>query len=206
MRVSAYIDGYNVYHAILKTDQPHHLWCDLKSLLSNFVQPKSETLSEVHYFSAFATWKPVQMQRHRAYVAALQATGVQTHMARFSEKTRFCRSCKSSWKSHEEKETDVKLAVNLIRDAVQDKFDRALIVSRDSDLVPAARVFKELFPNKQLGVVAPYKSGHSTEMLSICDLKHKIRLKHHEQNLLPATITLADGRIISRPNSYNPPT
>ncbi|CAM3848941.1 NYN domain-containing protein [Litorimonas haliclonae] len=206
MRVAAYVDGYNVYHAIKNTRQNHHKWCDLKGLLQNFLLPGRETLVETHYFSALAHWKPVQMARHRLYIAALESTGVQTHLARFSEKTRSCRTCGSSWTSHEEKETDVKLAVHLLKDAALNKFDRALIVSRDSDLVPAAKVFKELYPDKELKVVAPYAAGHSTEMLNICDGKHKIQRKHHERFLLPATITLESGRIIERPNRYNPPS
>ena len=145
------------------------------------------------------------MARHRAYVAALEATGVTVHMARFSEKDRNCKSCGATWKGHEEKETDVKLAVNLLRDAVLDNFDRALIVSRDSDLVPAARAMKELFPDKELKVVAPFRAGHSTEMLSVCDGKHKIQEKHHQRYLLPATLTSADGTLITRPSAYDPP-
>jgi hypothetical protein len=84
-------------------------------------------------------------------------------------------------------------------------YDRALIVSRDSDLVPAARVTKAAFPEKQIYVVAPPHLGHSNDMLAVADGKHKIQKKHLEAALFPALIRLPDGSTVSRPPEYDPP-
>jgi hypothetical protein len=89
--------------------------------------------------------------------------------------------------------------------ARRDLYDRALIVSRDSDLVPAARLTKAAFPNKQIFVVAPPHLGHSNDMLNVTDGKHKIQKRHLSDNLLPASLTLADGTILTRPREYDPP-
>lgn len=86
LRVRAYIDGYNLYHALQRLRQPHLKWLDLAALLNRFVPPKTAALVGVHYFSAFATWLPAPMKRHQAYVAALAATGVDVNMASFKDK------------------------------------------------------------------------------------------------------------------------
>ncbi len=67
-------------------------------------------------------------------------------MGVFKAKDRACRNCESAWTDHEEKETDVNIALHLLRDAHQDRFDRALLISGDSDLVPAVRMVRALFP------------------------------------------------------------
>lgn len=205
MRVSAYIDGYNVYHSLDRHGERHHKWLDLRAVCERFIPAQSATLDEVHYFSAYAHWKPIPQQRHRSYVAALEARDVEVHMARFANKDRKCPSCKHQWQGHEEKETDVRIASRLLQHGFEDRFDRALIVSRDSDLVPAARAFKIMFPQKELHVVAPLCAGHSTEMLGICDGKRKMKLKQLDGSLLPAILKHPDGRTITRPAAYDPP-
>lgn len=206
LRVSAYIDGYNVYHSIDRHGEEHHKWLNLWTMCEGFIPVRSASLEEVHYFSAYAHWKPTQQTRHRAYVAALEANDVTVHMSRFANKSRQCPSCRHRWTGHEEKETDVRIAVMLLQHAFEDRFDRALIVSRDSDLVPAAKAFKSMFPAKELFVVAPLCAGHSTEMLGICDGKRKMKARQLERSLLPASITLDDGSVVNRPARYAPPT
>lgn len=66
-RVMAFVDGFNLYHAIDNLDidpktkrllrQKQHLkWLDIRSLASAFVPPSREEVIAVHYFSTFATW------------------------------------------------------------------------------------------------------------------------------------------------------
>jgi uncharacterized LabA/DUF88 family protein len=159
----------------------------------------------VHYFSAYATWLPGPMARHQAYVAALEASGVDVNMAHFKDKDRKCPACRHKYKGHEEKETDVHLALCLLDHAYRDLYDRALIVSRDSDIVPAARMTKAAFPKKELFAVAPPHLGHSNDMLRVADGKHKIQRRHVEACLLPGKIELPDGAVILRPTEYDPP-
>ena len=207
IRVAAYVDGYNLYHAIDRTGQQPLKWLDLWALCDRFVPSRTGRLHAVHYFSAYATWLPPQARRHKTYVDALEAKGVTAHMARFKEKDRRCpkEECGHRWKGHEEKETDVHLALALLDHAYRDLYDRALIVSRDSDLVPAARFVREAFPDKEVYAVAPPGSGHSNDMLRVCDgKKHKIKTRHLSECLLPARLVSEDGTEIVRPAAYDP--
>lgn len=66
----------------------------------------------------------------------------------FKEKGRRCHKCGNAWKDHEEKVTDVTIGLFILRDAFQDQFDRALVISGDSDLTPALRMVRTKFPAK----------------------------------------------------------
>lgn len=205
-RVCAYVDGFNLYHAIKRLRSPHYLWLDLRQLCGRFVQPRTDTLLDVKYFSAYAEWMPAQAQRHRAYVSALEATGVLPIMGKFKEKDRRCNACGHSYKGHEEKETDINIALHLLADADDDRYDTAFIVSRDSDLVPAMRMIRERRPRKKLILVAPPKLGHGHEMLQLSDGKRKVTEAHLRACQLPERTTLANGSNVERPSRYAPPT
>lgn len=150
-RVAVYIDGFNLYHAIDDLNKPHLKWLDLNALALSLCRD-GEQLVKTSYFSAYATWMADAYYRHRQYVSALKTTSVVCHMARFSEKTARCRACGSTWKAHEEKETDVHFSLTFLEDAIDDVFDRAIIISADSDHVPAVRRVRSRFPGKQVFV------------------------------------------------------
>ena len=71
-----YVDGFNLYHALLRFRDPKVEWPDLRALCHRQVQPKTEVIKAIKYFSAFAHWLPEPMARHQEYVKALETTGV----------------------------------------------------------------------------------------------------------------------------------
>lgn len=161
IRVSCYIDGFNLYHSIDDMNRAsrgalnHLKWLDLKKLMAVFTDPSVHQIDAIKYFSAYATWKPEQHERHQIYVKALQITGVNVILGQFKEKDIYCPGCKLIHKGHEEKESDVNIAVQLIGDAYTDKFDHAFIVSRDSDLSGPIRYIRQHFPKKKVKIIAP---------------------------------------------------
>ena len=205
-RVAVYIDGFNLYHAIDDLRRPHLKWLDLNALALS-LRRNGESLVKTAYFSAYATWLPAAYARHRLYVAALKATSVECHMARFSEKAAHCRSCGSTWKTHEEKETDVHFSLSFLEDAMDDLFDRAIIISADSDHVPAVRRVRSRFPSKQVFVATPpNRHGHARELLKVCHSGTPITQGRLAKCLLPEQVLDAHGMIVAtRPKPYDPP-
>ena len=53
-RVSVYIDGFNLYHALDDLGESHLKWLDLWALSQTLVR-KNEAVTTVKYFSAYAT-------------------------------------------------------------------------------------------------------------------------------------------------------
>ncbi len=154
MRIIAYVDGFNLYHAIDDLNRPALKWLDLRALATSLAREGEEVI-EVNYFSAYATWRPVAYQRHIEYVKALEHVGVNCIMGHFKKKDRSCRACGAAWHTHEEKETDVHIAARLVVDACENRYDRAILITADSDLTPALAIVKQRFPTKQLFVAAP---------------------------------------------------
>lgn len=206
MRVACYVDGFNLYHAIDDLRKPHLKWLDIRALAQSLCR-NGETLHKVAYFSAYATWRQDRYTRHRSYVSALQQSGVECHMARFSEKTASCRGCGSSWKQHEEKETDVHFALTFLEDAIDNVFDRAIIISADSDHVPAVRRVRSRLPGKQVFLAAPPKRlARARELKNVCNSSIEITPGRLAGCLFPqAVMDSAGQQVAARPPSYDPP-
>lgn len=208
IRVQCFIDGFNLYHAVHKLDKPHLKWFNMEQLVSNFVDTSIHELSDIFYFSAYADWLPDAKKRHVQFVEANKHFGVEPIMSQFKEKHRSCRNCGQSWIAHEEKETDVKIAVSLVRNAFLDQFDEAFVVSRDSDLTSAVAVVRHQFPEKNIKIISPPNAGHSKEMAKLVGKKKLAALKevHLMRSLLPAQVSDEDGNIVAvRPTQYDPP-
>lgn len=209
MRVNVFIDGFNLYHALDGTGRHYLKWLDLRRLCLEFAPPPGQILGTVYYFSAYATWRPDAYARHRAFVAALETCSVTPVMGMFKEKQRSCRTCGSVWSDHEEKETDVNIAIHLLRDAQLDRYDRALIISGDSDLAPAVRMVREQYPSKSIRILAPYGRSYSMDLVNAAgglSSARRMKLIHVERNLLPGRVTKPDGTLVAeRPAKYQPP-
>ncbi|MGO8916054.1 MAG: NYN domain-containing protein [Stellaceae bacterium] len=168
-KVACYVDGFNLYHSIDDLRKPYLKWLNIMSLAQSLCRP-GEELVKVAYFSAYATWLPPQYARHRLYVTELMAAGVECHMAQFNVRTVSCRSCRATWKSREEKETDVHFALTFLEDALDNTFHRALIVSADSDYIPAVRKVRNRFPAKEIFIAAPPgRYGHARGLVSVAN-------------------------------------
>jgi len=199
-RTIVYFDGFNLYHAVDALGQPHLKWLDLWSLSEKLLRGDQQLVA-VKYFTAYATWRPASYRRHQRYVAALEAQGVTPIIGRFKAKTVRCHAkCRQTYVTHEEKETDVNIGVHLMADALKDRFDRALIISADTDLNSAVTLTRAEAPNKRIDLVAPpgRMSRNSAALFEIT--KGKLR-----GSLLPAQVQYSDSRVIVRPVEYDPP-
>ena len=138
------------------------------------------------------------------YIKALPHVGVTCVVGHFKEKHRRCRTCHDVWVAHEEKETDVAIATYLVSDAFRGRFERALVVSADSDLAPAIKCVREHFPRKSVNVIAPPgRWGHARDLKPILE----IAPGRIGNCLLPETAADKGGNtLFRRPPNYAPPS
>ena len=205
-RIACYIDGFNLYHAIDDLNRDHLKWVDLWKLMENFVDPSLHKIVAIYYFSAFATWIPQAHKRHEKYVSALKAVGITTVMTNFKVKQRYCKECKKYFWGHEEKETDVNAAIYMLDGAYQNIYDRAYLVSRDSDLAPAVRLLRERFSQKHIRIISPPNRRHAKDLAKHATSLAKIKPIHLERCLLPEQVFDKDGHLVAeRPAKYTPP-
>lgn len=186
-KVICYVDGFNLYHAIDDLRSPRlkavNIWALAESLLL-----EGESLKGVEYFSAYATWLPKAYRRHQIYVRALQRVGVNVNMAHFKEKNVRCKKCNNTWKSREEKESDVHLALAVLEGAIDNQYDRAIIVSADSDLVPAVKAVKNRDAGKEVLIAAPPRRRRvARDLIKAANGSAlEVSPKRLEQHLFPA--------------------
>jgi uncharacterized LabA/DUF88 family protein len=95
--------------------------------------------------------------RQIAYFSALEATGVQVHLGQFKATGRTCPLCHRRFDAWEEKETDVAIGARLLELVCRDECDTAVLVTGDTDLVPAMCSARRLDSAKRLVVLQPYR-------------------------------------------------
>lgn len=194
----------NLYHAIEKFDRPELKWLNLKTLSLTFLKKYSEELINVFYFSSLAVHTNEHAQkRQKAYIRASELIGIKVILGNFKGKNRSCPKCSYNWIGHEEKETDVNIALSLLDFAYQNAFDRAIVISNDSDLAPAIRMVRSRFPQKKITTISPPHYFHSIELIEASSDKSKIRIKHLERSLLPEIVSDPSGLVsVSCPQEY----
>jgi len=213
IRVGCYIDGFNLYHSIddlsrASRGRLNYLkWLDIAALTRVFIDPNVHRIETIKYFSTYPTWKPMQLQRHQLYVRALQESAVTVILGQFKEKDVRCKNCKTTYKAHEEKESDVNLATHLMNDAHLGVFDQAFIITQDSDLSAPIRLVIQEFPKKKIKVIAPPGRHHSKELGALAHSRAAIREEHLSRCQFPKEIRDKAGAVIvTRPVEYDPPS
>jgi NYN domain len=128
--------------------------------------------------SIFGCWRKACSKTGRSFMGSITSrlAGVPTRPARLTKRSTSalfdCGESKSSragfkrrrsvvtaagtsWTSYEEQETDVNLAVRLVEDALTDKFDLAMLITADSDMIPAVKAVRRRRPELRIVAVAP---------------------------------------------------
>lgn len=213
-RVSFIVDGLNLYFSLREMEglsRKPSRWLDLRGMCDSFVQAIGQdlgvrtALGEIHYFAAYpppATLraKGVVDWQH-TYVEALEATGVSVTMSPFKHRDVRCSHCKAIFKRAEEKETDVAIAVKLLEVLMTGEAEIAVMITGDTDFLPAIRAARRLFPAKQIGIITPFLR-HTTEMQEAGDFHFKISQKLVHASQFPNPVRLADGRVLLKPPGW----
>jgi uncharacterized LabA/DUF88 family protein len=200
-RLIVYIDGFNLYYGLHDVSGHSLLWIDLVALARS-LRPRS-TVVGVKYFTAPVLGDPGALSRqahHQAAMCALHPGIMSVTQGRYQSKTITCRACGRTHIQHEEKETDVNIAVSLVSDAALANMDSALIVSADSDLAPAVRVAQGLKPTMFITAAFP-PNRYSNELKALMPASFKIGRDKLRKAQLPRTFIIG-ATTYSRPGKW----
>lgn len=171
MKTTIYIDGFNLYYGVVRGTPCK--WLDVVSLFSALCNEQNSNVEvvKVKFFTApikakLSTRKQQAEHSQRIYIKALQ----NKYPELFYCEEGFYQLSKglfpkyqvpidkrdkiSVWRL-EEKQTDVNIALNLYRDAVQGNTEQVILISGDSDLTPALELIKVDCPTVKIGVIFP---------------------------------------------------
>lgn len=203
-RLIIYVDGFNLYHGIHAKWRCRYLWLDLGAL-GRSMRPRS-TLVKIKYFTAPVLNEPSALSRQSGYQAALTAHNpglIEVVQGRYQTKQKTCRGCGTSWPEYEEKETDVNIAVHVVSDAAVGASDAAIIVSADSDLVPAVKAARIMNPSLFIAAAFP-PERFSNELKTLMPRSFHIGGGRIKQYQLPQTVTdVSSGSSWSRPAKWH---
>lgn len=201
-RVTFYVDGFNFYFGLKNKKWRKYYWLDLVPFFESFLKPHQELVA-VKYFSAIQKNANKADRQDLFFSANKLNPKFELHLGKFLKKDFTCRSCKSVIPQYEEKETDVRIATQLLTDVMSKKCDISVIVSADSDLVPPIESINELNSKQKIWVIFPPKR-FSNDLRSLSDLF--IKLDRHqerfEKHMLPDEVLTKDDYPLRRPNHW----
>jgi len=147
---AAYIDCMNLRYAIERLGGGQlHLY-DPEKIARKGLKA-SDRLQQVNCYTAVAKHRGNDVKNSRlAFIRAIEELGHRVVRGRFKKKNRIVPVPASLRESldgrthirmamHEEKETDVNIAIDMIGDAKDGKYTKMILVSGDSDFLPVVR-------------------------------------------------------------------
>ena len=221
IRVGFYIDGLNVYHRIREYHRATGIncrWLDYRGLCESLLHP-DEKMAAIYWFTALGGGADAAGKlRHKLYIEALESRGVCVVKGYFTKTQQRMAACPDSPGNDgmcqvalkEEKQTDVNIAVQMLADAFNSKFDKCFLMSGDNDFAPVLRQVNLM--GKLAGVVTPPYEQMTVKMPQMTRLKEEAinpqtgnrmiinlefpRLREH---LLPPTIRVGRRTIFKLP-------
>ncbi|MFO7773514.1 MAG: NYN domain-containing protein [Dehalococcoidia bacterium] len=197
-RVIAYVDGFNLYFGLRSKGWKRYYWLNIQALAQNLLKP-GQTLFLTKYFTARVAWPPDKEERQSTYIEALKTLSeFEIFYGKYQLNPRQCSQCGFEDEVPNEKMTDVNIAVEILKDAYQNKFDVALLISADSDLVPPVKAVGELFPAKRVVVASP-PGRYSVSLTNSAGSSLVIGRGKIARSVFPEEVKKADGYILRRP-------
>jgi len=209
LKTTVYIDGYNLYFGLVKNTP--FKWLNLISLFSEVVSIQTPQSSKIHikYFTApvltrFSRHKEQSQASQNRYHRTLETIGGTSFeiINGYFEVNRSTPPIHQTppkledkavvWKL-EEKQTDVNIALEMYRDASKNDVEHQVLVSNDSDLVPALKLIRQDFLNVELGLILPKRKSQERQNASLAELTQWVRrhitdeelLNHQLPNMVP---------------------
>jgi 6-hydroxy-3-succinoylpyridine 3-monooxygenase len=201
-----YVDGFNLYYGVIRGGP--HKWLDIGRYFC-LLRP-GDDIQVVRYFTALIDGS--HRANQIAYLQALETLPlVETVLGQFKNKQVTCRVSGCPYPgprlfaTTEEKRTDVNIAISMLDDAYRGLCDRQILVSGDSDLVPALNGVKKRFPGMEIVVYVPARDrtrGAAVELRSAADKNRVLPLQILPFAQLPARVPDGGGGFIEKPASW----
>jgi uncharacterized LabA/DUF88 family protein len=204
MRFGAYVDGFNLYYALKRMQRRDLYWLNLESLMQVLV-PAGSSLEFVNYYTSPSLETPSNRGirgRQELYWKALRSEPkVRILLGKIVPRTMRCGAhCKSSFTKWQEKETDVKIGLDILKDSLTGTVDGIILITGDTDQIPTLKMLAESCPKVPRRLFLPPMTEHfPRELTSAATFVGSLRESKLKECQFPDSICLADGRIITRP-------
>ena len=153
------------------------------------MRPDQELVA-VKYFSAKPDDIDQSLRQNAFFQANRENPKFKLILGKYLKKSITCFKCGNIIHTHEEKETDVRIATQIVADAYQKNCDISIVVSADSDMIPAIELATEA-RQKVFIYFPPYQYSSN---LATMGMGKPIQMKQYEsrfkQCILPDVVYL----------------
>jgi uncharacterized LabA/DUF88 family protein len=200
-RAIVYIDGFNLYFGLRDSGLRRYLWLNVVALAESLLRGGQELVA-VRYFTSRVSGPSAKQQRQKAYLDVLATLSEQLsiHYGKYQESPRTCRFCQREDRVPGEKMTDVNIAVEMLTDAFQERFDTAILVSGDSDLHGPVQRIRSLFPAKRVVMAFP-PGRRSLELQQVAAAHFQIGRAKFAASQFPDEVK-CNGFVLRKPPSW----
>lgn len=204
-KIIAYVDGFNLYFGLREAGYKKYYWLNVRSLAEKLLMFNQE-LTFTKYFTARIIGDPAKEKRQATYIEALETlrglSDFEIYYGRYRKDPYKCPKCHHVYKVPNEKKTDVNIATEMLLDAFNNKFEKALLISADSDLVPTIEAIRDKYPDKGIVIAFP-PNRYSVELKNAANASLYINRAKLAQSRFPDKVRKADGFILERPPEWS---
>lgn len=200
-RVIAYVDGFNLYFGMVEKGHKDTLWLDIQKLAKSILKPNQE-LVYIKYFTSRVRNNPDKELRQKTYIEAIETlSDCKIFYGNYQSNTVECYRCGHTYSSPKEKMTDVNIAVEMMTDAHNDKYDMAMLITGDSDLVPPIKAIHGIFHPKRVFVAFP-PNRHNLSLSTAAKGSIMIGRATLKNAQFEDSVTKTDGFILRKPATW----
>jgi uncharacterized LabA/DUF88 family protein len=198
-RVAFYIDGFNLYFGLREKGWKRYYWLNILELCDNLLLSNQVRIT-AKYFTARVTAPPDKVRRQSIYLDALKTLEPQLQIieGNYLTNTYKCKHCGFEYLDSKEKMTDVNIAVEMASDLLDDKFDTAILISADGDLVPAIKLIKKINNKKRIIVGFP-PNRFSEAIEKVADHVFLMYRQTFAKSVFPPVVTTSTGFQLIKP-------
>lgn len=203
-RVIAYIDGFNLYYGMKQSNWNSLLWLDVQLLTKSFLKDTQKLVYTNYFTSRIDNSDPSKQARQKEYLEALETlSDFEIHYGKYTNQDRTCRRCGHTYPHSGEKMTDVNIACGLLTDAFEDRYDTAILITGDSDLIPPIELIHAIHKNKNKRVIVAFPPNrHNLSVAEVSNISFVIGKNRLKKSQLPDKIIKPDGYTLNRPFTW----
>jgi len=211
-RTHVYVDGFNFYYAAFHRSRfQAYKWLDLVTFCRAAL-PRND-IRLVRYFTAPldpSRGRAAQHARQDVYLAALRtAEGLEIHFGQFVEHAKLQRVVhpKAGGRTKalvwvpEEKGSDVNLASHLLVDGFAGRYDVAVVLSNDADLLEPVRLVRSVL-DRPVGVLKVEGGQRACVFAEQADFVRTVRRSHFAAAQFPGVVVRAGAAPLVKPAEW----
>ncbi len=157
-KVNIYFDGFNFYNGLRDNNWRKFYWLDVVKFSEKMIKTlnPNHILIDVYYFSAPPHNHLTKQKRQKKF---FDVNGFNPKFILIQgyhkDKSKYCNKCNTKIPMSEEKQTDVNIALEMLKNVIKKKCQLSILISGDTDMTPIIKSIKEIDSSHKVMIFFP---------------------------------------------------